>query len=496
MILKELNIFDFSFGYLRKRLLRLNAMPPFLAVIAGTVAASHLAVEVWQWALIAAASALLIFCFESVRALSRVMMFASLAATIYTYGQRPDIPLRTPLQMALTITEEGILRQAYRTYTAQAVVENLPPFTIEVRTPQNLVMQRGDRFNLCSKINPFSKRNSSYLQNRERRGYVGTVTATPNNIEDFTPLNRPLLQHRIIELFRRGSTPSQGEAAALAIGLGYRSDIASNARAYFNVCGLSHLLAISGLHVGLVLMLLSFTFRPLTLVWRGLELQFIATIGAIWLYVWLCGMPPSAVRAAAMFSLMAALRLRADGGVSPLNNLLRALTIMFLLSPSLIFDAGMKLSAVAVAAIVIYAVPVMRCFRNPWSPFGIAAKLMLVAMVATLALLPLTARLFGVVSFISIFINPVAVGLGFATLICVLTSAALPQPVQGWLIDIATTCGSMLNDIAEQLSSLGIGYAYAKLDDTGAVAIYTVVIIITLFLAGFRRRERWNLEDI
>lgn len=122
--------------------------------------------------------------------------------------------------------------------------------------------------------------------------------------------------------------------------------------------GMSHLMAVSGLHIGIAWLILWILFKPLVLIayrmnqnevlWnyivRGLALII------IWLYVWMIGFPPSAVRAAIMISII---QLSNIVYIEAWNwsNLIIAALLMLCYDPSLMGEAGFQLSFAATAGI-------------------------------------------------------------------------------------------------------------------------------------------------
>lgn len=126
--------------------------------------------------------------------------------------------------------------------------------------------------------------------------------------------------------------------------------------------GISHIIAISGMHVNLL-----FALMVLPLFWikdkRRLWLKYLLVLPFVWLYVSLCRFPPSAVRAAIGFTLITvSLLLR-----RPQNNLhllsLNAL-IMLLVNPYWLFHVGVQLSFLAVLSIFLFYQPIKRV----WTP--------------------------------------------------------------------------------------------------------------------------------
>ena len=132
--------------------------------------------------------------------------------------------------------------------------------------------------------------------------------------------------------------------------LGKRSDLPTETLDIFRNSGTFHVLAVSGLHVGLVAMFCYFGFSCFRLPQKVLCLL---TIAAVLMYACLIGFRPSVFRA----SLMAILFLFAtliDRDADLFNLLAFAALVLLLLNPLQVWDVGFQLSFVAVAAIVYF----------------------------------------------------------------------------------------------------------------------------------------------
>ena len=146
---------------------------------------------------------------------------------------------------------------------------------------------------------------------------------------------------------------------------GDKRDLPAEVRNHFTRCGIMHLLAVSGLHVGLVawlpLLLLQHTHR------RGIRvMHYLFLLVLVWGFAWFTGFSASVLRAAAMISLMATglvLRKR----VTTLNTLAGVALLMLAAEPLLLFNLGFQLSFVAVLSIV-YAAPIIanRLPKSKW----------------------------------------------------------------------------------------------------------------------------------
>ena len=160
----------------------------------------------------------------------------------------------------------------------------------------------------------------------------------------------------------RTSEPSLHAQLLKGILLGKRSDIPSETLDIFRNSGTFHVLAVSGLHVGLVAMFCYFGFSLFRFPQKILCLL---TIIAVLIYACLIGFRPSVFRAA----LMAILFLFAtliDRDADLFNLLAFAALVLLFLNPHQLWDVGFQLSFVAVAAIVYFVPKMEKPFRQLW----------------------------------------------------------------------------------------------------------------------------------
>ena len=146
--------------------------------------------------------------------------------------------------------------------------------------------------------------------------------------------------------------PAAGLAAAMLLGL--RSGVPAETSDAFRAAGLAHLLAISGMHVGIVLGLAMLASRALLGRRRGLYLA--APFLLVWAYVLLAGAPPSAVRAALMASAFL-LALAAGRLPAAVNALGLAAFLMLLAEPRTLWDRSFQLSFSAMAGVLFIGLP-------------------------------------------------------------------------------------------------------------------------------------------
>ena len=230
-------------------------------------------------------------------------------------------------------------------------------------------------------------------------------------------------REKLLERYRQQGLEDDAYALVAAMTLGDKTAIDKDLRQTYNISGAAHVLALSGLHMGIIyaaLTLLTFGRR------RRVVTQALIVI-ALWAFVFLVGMPASAVRAAAMLSLYALLTLGYREKAS-INALAFTALVMLSISPYTLFDVGFQMSFLAVLSILVWT-PVLNDWVSPtlqrrWPPLRWAWGLTAVTLAAQLGVVPLIAYYFGRIStyfllssFVAIPAVTVIVWLALATLL-------------------------------------------------------------------------------
>ncbi|WP_240315521.1 ComEC/Rec2 family competence protein [Aquimarina longa] len=175
-----------------------------------------------------------------------------------------------------------------------------------------------------------------------------------------------------------------------ALLLGQRQNISQETFNEYRDAGAIHILAVSGLHVGILLLILNLILKPLdNFRKKGVIIKLILTITALWSFAVIAGLSPSVLRAATMFSFLA-IGMQIRSKVSIYNSLFISIFILTCFSPLLLFSVGFQLSYLAVFSIVWIQPLLVRIYRPR---FYISRKLwetFTVTIAAQLGLLPLT----------------------------------------------------------------------------------------------------------
>lgn len=192
-----------------------------------------------------------------------------------------------------------------------------------------------------------------------------------------------------------------------ALLLGNTEYITPEIRSGFSTSGLSHILAVSGLHTGIIWALLYALLTPL--VWIKMsKLRPILTLLFLWIYAFLTGLSPSVVRATIMISFILSGQVLDRKGTS-FNSLFAAAFFMLLYNPYYLFNVSFQLSFIAVLSI-LYIYPVLYNLINPSSKWGsYVTSVFCVSAAAQIGTLPLTIYYFHELPLLSLPVNLIIV---------------------------------------------------------------------------------------
>jgi competence protein ComEC len=138
-----------------------------------------------------------------------------------------------------------------------------------------------------------------------------------------------------------------------ALLLGQRQDISEDIYSSYANAGAIHILAVSGLHVGIILILLSFIFKPIERFKHGKLIKTMLLVSLLWSFALIAGLSPSVTRAVTMFSIIAvAINLKRPTNIY--NTLAISMFVILLFKPLFLFDVGFQMSYLAVLAIVTF----------------------------------------------------------------------------------------------------------------------------------------------
>ncbi|HLO80398.1 MAG TPA: ComEC/Rec2 family competence protein [Chitinophagaceae bacterium] len=162
-----------------------------------------------------------------------------------------------------------------------------------------------------------------------------------------------LMRENILKVIDNNFRHAEERALAKALLVGYRDELDMTTVAAYTNTGVIHVIAISGLHLGLIYALLLILTSPLV---KGRKSRIITNIAigiSLWVFTLICGATPSVVRSAVMFtSLLAGDTLGSENNTG--NALASSAFLLLCFDPFLLRDIGFQLSYAAVASLLVY----------------------------------------------------------------------------------------------------------------------------------------------
>lgn len=254
------------------------------------------------------------------------------------------------------------------------------------------ILHYGDQILLKSKIHPILKPKNPkafdynrylYFQNIHFQSFVHKTNwkllATNKGHPFWQTVNK--IRSHYLQVLKKYIQSDKEVAIASALVLGYKSNLTPELKRAYSETGAIHVLAVSGLHVGIISTILLFLLNCLP--FKGTNwnwLKFMGLCIGIWGFALLTGLPPSVKRAAIMFTFLN-IGLIIQRDVNKYNVIAIAAFIILLLNPYALFDIGFQFSFLALLGIIFFAKrilqfwsPKSRFFYEIWSLIAVSAS--------------------------------------------------------------------------------------------------------------------------
>jgi len=229
--------------------------------------------------------------------------------------------------------------------------KNQPISTFEIGTSLKV---EGVFYKNRSPNNPNQFDYGGYLENQQIYGqlYVESSEIKISSILDKSiAFYASLLRNRIIKNLEKNHFHKSELSVVVALILGQQQDISPEVVRDYQYAGAVHVLSVSGLHVGFILLFITFLLKPFPNTKTGSTIKLIIVITFLWAFGILAGLAPSVVRSVTMFSFVAVgMYLRRS--INIYNTLAVSALLILLFQPSFLFDVGFQLSYVALYFIV------------------------------------------------------------------------------------------------------------------------------------------------
>lgn len=353
----------------------------------------------------------------------------------------------------------------------------------------------GDNLIIHAKTNKFQTAGNpgefDYPKYMSDRSIFGSVYVREVNWQKISETNKysfsiiPLIwRNRAFQYLKSGLGNTDALALVSALLLGERDYIDEEIKNSFANAGIVHIMAVSGLHVGIIYIILFYLLFFFDRIKHGKIIKMSLIILALWLYAFITGLSPSVLRAVTMFSFVA-IGQGLKRPTSIYNSLAISAFLLLCINPYFIRDLGFQLSFSAVLGIVFFYPKIYPLISSRYWLIDKIWMLMVVSFSAQLATFPLVVYYFHQFPTYFLFTNLLAIPLvtiiiylgillvifSFSSFLATIFSFLITHLVNGLLL------------IVQSINSFPLAVLKPiYLDAPGSILLYLILFSIILFL--------------
>lgn len=348
------------------------------------------------------------------------------------------------------------------------------------------VLTAGQELSFCSEFKPLPRPidipDARDLQAELRRqGITVTTELLSDSIHNVADTNGLLpwlrrLNAKAFDALSVSPLSNQSIDMLAAMLLGDAQYITTDTRNIYSAAGISHILALSGMHVGVITMIITMALWPLYFT-RHKRTRLLLTIIALWAYAAFTAFSPSVTRAVIMASIYLGGRIMQRHSVA-MNSLCMAAILILAFNPTEIYSLGFQLSFGAVAGIILFFPLINRVNRreHPRLYWLVSFPAMSVSAMAFAGVI--SAFHFHTFPILFIFSN-------------ILIAPLVPLFIVSGLISMTfhvTAATDFIADAIEWVARTTASLQVAQIDGLYPSAIITLLIIVTLVCVAYTRR--------
>ena len=295
---------------------------------------------------------------------------------------------------------------------------------------------------------------------------------------------------KILSILRKNLPPKKDELGiAEALLIGYTSDLDRDlVKAYSNT-GVVHIIAISGMHLGLIYILLGWIFCRMPGIKKSKILQLVLMLTSLWLFAILTGAAASVIRSAVMFTFIA-IGKAVSKKSSIFNSMAASAFVMLCYNPYFLWDVGFQLSYLAVIGIIIFQATIYNWIYFKNKIVNEVWKLMAISLAAQVFTFPICIYYFHQFPNYFLLTNIIAVPLSSAILFMEIGLVALAWiPWMGeWLGKLVGALLWLMNQIILWVSELPFS-VWEKIPAT-LVSTALLYLIVFFFCSWWMKKSK------
>lgn len=360
----------------------------------------------------------------------------------------------------------------------------------------------GDEFLFQAKIQPFRNTGNpddfDYVRYMYNQGFSGSAYVTSDSWKATGNRSSSLkykalrCRQQIMNFYRSLGFNETEYTILSALTLGYQDELTDDIKQGFRTTGTVHVLSVSGLHVGIIYMMISFLLGFIRKSTKYYLLKPIIIITLLWVYAFITGLPPSVLRASGMLTVFCMAAIFGKKSYS-MHALFIAAFFMLLISPFSLFDIGFQLSFISVLAILYLHPKTLPLLKTENKYIKYIWQMFTLSFVAQLATFPICLYYFGtfptyffitnllivpLVTFITYIAGGIVIAKGLGFIIPVWSEYLFYLPVKA--LQILVHAMKSIIHFFENLPFALIENVKISLSDLAL--IFTIIVSILIFM--------------
>jgi competence protein ComEC len=292
-------------------------------------------------------------------------------------------------------------------------------------------------------------------------------------------------QKIVLVLERYVGGPEAGLAEALLIG--YKNNLDKSMLQQYAESGIIHVVAISGMHLGLIYWMLS-SLLSAAETRRARWIRALLIFAGLWTFTLIAGASASVVRSAVMFSLILVGEL-INRKSSALNGLASSAFLLLAFNPYWLWDLGFQLSYAALASIMFFMKPVYKVFYVQNGLLDMIWKMCATCLAAQILTTPLVLLLSSRFPVFFLITNLVAIPLSSLIVLgeVALCMLSFIEPLAGWLGNLLAWLISCMNRFVITMNQLPFATVYELYQEVSTMVVLYASIGTIVLTAVFRK---------
>lgn len=301
------------------------------------------------------------------------------------------------------------------------------------------------------------------------------------------------LRHYCAQQLQRYSKDKAAMGITLALLLGIRTHLQPHTRHIYTMSGVMHVLAVSGLHVGLLYTLLLYILYLLSsLLLRRPKKYPLITLFFIWIYAFIVQLTPSVLRAVSLLSLIVIAK-KQQKSYHTLNLLSLIAFLLLLYNPHFLLDIGFQLSFTAVVSLTLLYQPLHQLYTPRRKPLAYLWSITTGSLAVQVGTLPISLYYFHYFPTYFLFANYIMLPLAAPILLLAITTLLF-----SWWPSVAAVTSFLLDHILQVTTALLVQLTQLPYAQLGPFHLtpWQLILYYTLLVSSYLILKQRQLRYI